>query len=69
MTSGPQPWASIGSGNMIYDMIDFIITICRDKMDFCSTKTMRGANCGTDHQMLRSRVIFSVRKNTIRKEL
>ena len=23
---------------------------------------MRGANCGTDHQMLRSRVIFSIRK-------
>ena len=50
-------------------MIDFIITRCRDKMDICSTRTMRGANCGTDHQMLRSRVIFSIRKNTIRKEL
>ena len=41
-------------------MIDFIITRCRDKMDICSTRTMRGANCGTDHQMLRSRVIFSI---------
>ena len=50
-------------------MIDFIITRCRDKMDSCSTRTMRGANGGTDHQMLRSRVIFSIRKNTIRKEL
>ena len=51
-------------------MIDFIITKCRDKMDICRTRTMRGANCGTNHQMLRSRVIFSVRKkNTIRKEL
>ena len=40
-------------------MIDFIITRCRDKMDICSTRTMRGANCGTHHQMLRSRVIFS----------
>ena len=50
-------------------MIDFIITRCRDKMGICSTRTMRGANCGTDHQMLRSRVIFSIRKNTIRKEL
>ena len=45
-------------------MIDFIITRCRDKMDICSTRTMRGANCGTDHQMLRSRVIFSIRKKT-----
>ena len=41
-------------------MIDFIITRCRDKMDICSTRTMRGENCGTDHQMLRSRVIFSI---------
>ena len=31
------------------------------KMDICSTRTIRGANCGTDHQMLRSRVIFSIR--------
>ena len=38
-------------------MIDLIITRC-------STRTMRGANCGTDHQMLRSRVIFSIRKKT-----
>ena len=36
-------------------MIDFIITRCRDKMDICSTRTMRGVNCGADHQMLRSR--------------
>ena len=42
--------------------IDFIITRCCDKIDICSTRTMRGANCGTDHQMLRSRVIFSIRK-------
>ena len=28
-------------------MIDFIITRCRDKMDICSTRTMRGANCVT----------------------
>ena len=33
-------------------------------MDICSTRTMRVANCGTDHQMLRSRTIFSVRKKT-----
>ena len=45
-------------------MIDFIITRCRDKMDICSTRTMRGAICGTDHQMLRSRVISSIRRKT-----
>ena len=43
-------------------MIDFIITRCRDKINICSTRAMRGANCGTDHQMLRSRVIFNIRK-------
>ena len=43
-------------------MINFIITRCRDKMDICSTRTMRGANCVTDHQMLRSRFIFSIRR-------
>ena len=43
-------------------MIDFITTRWRDKMDICSARTMRGANCGTDHQMLRSRVMFSIRK-------
>ena len=43
-------------------MIDFIITRCRDKMDICSTQTIRGENCVTDHQMLRSRVIFCIRK-------
>ena len=43
-------------------MIDFIITRCRDTMGICSTRTMRGKNCGTDHQMLRLRVIISMRK-------
>ena len=42
--------------------IDFIITRCRDKMDICSRRTMRGANCGTDLQILGSRVIFSIRR-------
>ena len=44
-------------------MIDFIITRCRDKMNICNTRTMHGANWGMDHQMLRLRVIFSIRKN------
>ena len=44
------------------NMLDFIITRCRDKMDICSKRTMRGTNCGTDYQMLRPRVIFSIRK-------
>ena len=43
-------------------MIDFIITRCRDKMDIHSTRVMRGANCWTDHQMLRSKVAFRIRQ-------
>ena len=43
-------------------MIDFIITRCRDKMDIHSTGVLRGANCWTDHQMLRSKVAFRIRQ-------
>ena len=43
-------------------MIDFIITRGRDKMDIHSTRPMRGANCWTDHQMVRSKVAFIIRQ-------
>ena len=33
---------------------------CRDKMDIHSTRAMRGANCWTDHQMLRSKVALRI---------
>lgn len=45
-----------------WHMIDFIITRRRDKTDFCITRVMRGANCWTDHQMLRSKVAFHLRQ-------
>ena len=45
-----------------HNMIDFIITMCRDMMDIHSTRAMRGANCWTDHQMLRSKVAFRIRQ-------
>ena len=45
-----------------WHMIDFIITRCRDKMDIHSTRVMLGANCWTDHQMLRSKVAFRIRQ-------
>ena len=41
-----------------WHVIDFIITMCRDKMDIHSTQAMREANCWTNHQMLRSKVAF-----------
>ena len=43
-------------------IIDFIIKRCRDKMDIHSTRAMRGANCWTEHQMLRSKVAFRIRQ-------
>ena len=46
-----------------WHMIDFIITRCRDKMDIHSTRAMRGANCWTDHQMLRSKVTAQQARN------
>ncbi|KAK2176903.1 hypothetical protein NP493_632g02040 [Ridgeia piscesae] len=45
-----------------WHMIDFIITRYRDKMDIHSTRAMRGANCWTDHQMLRSKVRFRIQQ-------
>ena len=45
-----------------WQMIDFIITRCRDKMDIHSTRAMRGANCWTDHQMLKSKVALRIRQ-------
>ncbi|KAK2140791.1 hypothetical protein NP493_5582g00002 [Ridgeia piscesae] len=43
-------------------MVDFIITRCRDKMDIHSTRAMRGTNCWTDHEMLRSKVAFRIQQ-------
>ena len=48
-------------------MIDFIITRYRDKMDIHRTRDMRGANCWTDHQMLRSKVAFRIRQKQNRQ--
>ena len=45
-----------------WHMIDFIITRCQDKMNIHSTRVMRGANCRTVHQMLRSKVAFGIRQ-------
>ena len=53
-------WMHPRSGH--WHMIDFIITRCRDKMDIHSTRAMRGANCWTDHHMLRSKVAFRIRQ-------
>ena len=45
-----------------WHIIYFNITRCRDKMDIHSNRAMRGANCWTDHQMLRGKVTFRIRQ-------
>ena len=44
-----------------WHLIDYIITRQRDRMDVHSTRTMRGANCLTDHPLLRSKIAFALR--------
>ena len=43
-------------------MIDFIITRRRDLKNFCKVRVMRGAECGTDHMMVRAKLKVSIRK-------
>ena len=50
-----------------WHMINFIITRCRHKMDIHSTRAMRGANCWTDLQMLRSKMAFRIRQKQNRQ--
>ena len=43
-------------------MIDFIITRRRDLKNFCKVRVMRGAECGTDHMMVRAKLKVSIHK-------
>ena len=43
-------------------MIDFIITRRRDLRSFCKVRVMRGAECGTDHMMVRAKLKVLVRR-------
>ena len=43
-------------------MIDFIITRRRNLRDFCKVRVMRGANCDTDHMMVRAKLKMCIRK-------
>ena len=45
-----------------WHLLDYVITRKKGQNDIKDTRVMRGADCGTDHQMIRSRVAFSVRK-------
>jgi hypothetical protein len=45
-----------------WHLIDYIICRQRDLKDFCDTRAMRGANCNTDHIMIKSVTNLTVRK-------
>lgn len=44
-----------------WHMIDFIIVRKRDMQDLHSVKVMRGAECWTDHRMVRGKLAFRIR--------
>ena len=50
-----------------WHLIDFVITRQRDLCDIQDTRAMRGANCSTDHVMIRTRSKLKVRR-LMRKE-
>lgn len=51
-----------------WHQIDFVITRQKDRRDFNTTRVMRGANCNTDHQMIRSKIKLNFDTRTNRKE-
>ena len=50
-----------------WHLIDFIITRQRDLGDFLDTRAVRGANCSTDHIMIRSTTRLKIRKQFKKK--
>ena len=50
-----------------WHLIDFIITRQRDLHDFLDTRAMRGANCSTDHSMIRTTTRLKIRKQIKKK--
>ncbi|XP_048578500.1 craniofacial development protein 2 [Nematostella vectensis] len=45
-----------------WHLLDYMITRKKDLNDILDTRVMRGADCATDHQMVRSKVAFSLRR-------
>ena len=45
-----------------WHLIDYIITRQRDLKDIHDTRAMRGADCNTDHIMIRSRTSLVIKK-------
>jgi len=45
-----------------WHLIDYVITRLKDLNDVLDTRAMRGADCSTDHIMIRSKIAFAVRR-------
>ena len=43
-------------------ILDYIITRKRDLQDVCTVRVMRGAECGTDHKLVRAKIKMRIRK-------
>ncbi len=52
------PWQHPRSKHV--HLLDYIVTRRANIADFLSTRVVRGAECGTDHFMVRSLVAFSI---------
>jgi len=46
-----------------WHLLDYVITRKKDLNDVLDTRVMRGADCATDHQMVRSKLAFSIRRS------
>ena len=45
-----------------WHLLDYVITRRKDQNDVLDTRAMRGADCSTDHIMIRSKLAFALRK-------
>ena len=48
-------------GSKEWHLIDYVLIRKRDMRDICSVRAMRGADCWTDHRLVRAKVRFVVR--------
>ena len=48
-------------GSKQWHLIDYVLVRKRDMRDICSVRAMRGADCWTDHRLVRAKVRFVVR--------
>ena len=44
-----------------WHLLDYVITKQKDRLDVLDTRVMRGGNCSTHHNMIRSKFAFSLK--------